>query len=402
MHLLVIGHTAHYRREGQVVGWGPTVREIDWLARVFDRVTHLACFHSGPAPQSALPYAAADKVRLVLVPPAGGFTLGHKARAILNGGRYSRAIIQALSDADVVQVRCPGILGMYGMILVSLLSHSQKWAKYAGNWVETGRIPASFRLQRWWLRAGMLGGPVTINGRWPQQREHLYTFDNPSLTLDAVRQATVRANAKKLEEPIRFVFAGRADRAKGLGVALEIVRQLLEHYPHLSLDVLGDSPERADYEEWCRQEGLSSAVLFHGWVPHERACDFYARSHFMLLPSETEGWPKVLSEAMAYGVVPISSQVSAIPQVLAEAGTGVALPARDIDGYVQAIRAIIDQPSTWREMVKAGLAVAPRFTFERYLVCLDDMLRAFYGSSPLDAEVVQTLRDQFDAPGKAG
>jgi hypothetical protein len=48
MQLLVIGHTAHYERDGQIVGWGPTVREICWLAKAFDRVTHLACLHSGP------------------------------------------------------------------------------------------------------------------------------------------------------------------------------------------------------------------------------------------------------------------------------------------------------------------------------------------------------------------
>ena len=41
MRLLIIGHTSHYLCGDQIVGWGPTVKEVDWLAKSFDNVTHL-------------------------------------------------------------------------------------------------------------------------------------------------------------------------------------------------------------------------------------------------------------------------------------------------------------------------------------------------------------------------
>ncbi len=405
MHLLIIGHTAHYWRDGQIVGWGPTVKEVDWLAQVFDRVTHLACMHDGSAPPSALPYKS-DKVRCVFVPPAGGLSLRDKARVALNAPLYIRAILRCIPQADVVQVRCPGGLGMYGMVLASLFRGKQGWAKYAGNWVESGRVPLSFSFQRWWLRAGLFGGPVTINGKWPNQPEHIFAFDNPSLTLEDIRRARGPARAKVLDKPIRLVFVGRTDTAKGLGVALEVVERLRASCPQLSLDVLGDGPGRPKFESLARQMGLADTVRFAGWVPHDRVRDFLGRAHFMLLPSMTEGWPKVLSEAMTYGVVPIASQVSAIPQVLAEVGSGVALPADDVAGFVQAILFIMDDPAGWREMVEAGLRAASRFSYERYLVRLDEMFEAFYGSSPFDARRLQDLREQVRAseshPGQAG
>ena len=40
--------------------------------------------------------------------------------------------------------------------------------------------------QRKWLRRGLFGGPVTVNGRWPQQPQHVHSFDNPSMTLREV------------------------------------------------------------------------------------------------------------------------------------------------------------------------------------------------------------------------
>ncbi len=128
-----------------------------------------------------------------------------------------------------------------------------------------------------------------------------------------------------------------------------------------------------------------------------RVCEILQDAHLILLPSYApEGWPKVLSEAMAYGVVPISSQVSAIPQVLAEVGTGAALPPKDVSGYVQAIRTILDEPGLWREMVEAGLRAAPRFTYERYLIRLNEMLSSTYGDPCFDRGVMAELRSAWD------
>jgi glycosyltransferase involved in cell wall biosynthesis len=265
-------------------------------------------------------------------------------------------------------------------------------------------MPPSFIFQRWWLRKGFIKGPITINGRWPGQPDHAFSFDNPSLTLEDIRQARGLACAKVLERPIRFIYVGRIVTAKGLGVILEIMRQLRLHYgdtqsPQISLDILGDGHERAQFESLSEQMGLANTVRFHGWVSHDRVHDFLCRSHFMLLPSQTEGWPKVLSEAMAHGVVPITSQVSAIPQTLAEVGTGVVLPPDDASGFVRAIQTIVQDRPRWRQMVQAGLDAAPRFSYEYYLIRLDDMFRAFYGSSPFSEQALGTIREQFRARG---
>jgi hypothetical protein len=70
------------------------------------------------------------------------------------------------------------------------------------------------------------------------------------------------------------------------------------------------------------------------------------------------------------------------------------MPADDVTGFVQAILSIVDNPARWREMVGAGLRAAPRFSYERYLVRLDEMFEAFYGTSPFDARRLQDLRRQ--------
>jgi glycosyltransferase involved in cell wall biosynthesis len=397
MHLLIIGHTAHYRRDGKILGWGPTVKEINWLARVFDGVTHVASFHPGPTPKSALPYDT-DKVRFVGVPPAGGHTFREKARFILHAPKYIQAILRNLGGADVIHVRCPGSLGMYGIIVLLFVGRKLRWVKYGGNWVESGRMPISFAFQRWWLQQGLSRGPVTVNGRWENQPNHVFSFLNPSMTLQDAQVAQDLSLDKQLGEPVHFVFAGRTDAAKGLGRSLEIIKRVTHYSQDIHFDILGDGPERPRFERMATDLGLREIATFNGWVPHDHVPKYLSRSHFMLLPSTySEGWPKVLSEAMSYGVVPIASNVSAIPQILDQTKAGLALPADDIDGFVRAIVDIMGDRPKWKEMSLAGIEAAPHFTYERHLTVLDEMFNSAYGWSPLRQDVLMELRQKMEA-----
>ncbi len=88
-------------------------------------------------------------------------------------------------------------------------------------------------------------------------------------------------------------------------------------------------------------------VKFLGWLPKPSLADYYSQAHFLLLPTNaSEGWPKVLSEAMAYGVVPLAGAVSSIPQILQETGAGLALPPEDPEAFVQAIQNFLAEPRT--------------------------------------------------------
>ena len=393
MRLLIIGHTAHYLRNGQIVGWGPTIKEVNWLARAFDSVTHLACFHNTPAPESALPYDT-DKVHFVPVPPAGGLTLRDKLRVLLIAPNYISTILKNISDADVIQVRSPGAVALYAMVILGLRQDIMRWTKYAGNWGDKSNMPPSFVFQRWWLKNGFTHGPVTVNGKWQDSPEHIYSFLNPSLTFKDVEFSRQSSQDKIISQPLRLIFIGRVESTKGVGVCLDILCNLLKQMD-AHLDILGDGIERNDFEILSRSLGISQNITFHGWVPHNRIKNYLIDSHFILLPSSaSEGWPKVLSEAMAYGVVPVASNISAIPQILEETRAGFAMPATDVEQFTDTIIKTVHDPLRWKEMSLAGIKAANIFTYERYIIELNKMFVSFYGYSPLDQEVVNDLQQQ--------
>jgi glycosyltransferase involved in cell wall biosynthesis len=114
-------------------------------------------------------------------------------------------------------------------------------------------------------------------------------------------------------------------------------------------------------------------VYFHGWQPKQALNKFYSKAHFILLPSTTEGWPKVLSEGMAFGVVPLASAVSSIPQVLSESGAGLSLAVEDVCGFAQAIEKFLRDSAAWKRASLAGVVWANRFTYPAYLQNVREM-----------------------------
>jgi len=145
------------------------------------------------------------------------------------------------------------------------------------------------------------------------------------------------------------------------------------------LRLLGDGPDRPRYEAWAAERDLRD-VVFHGWVSREEVGRYDAAAHFILHPSlSSEGWPKALSEAMAYGAVPIASTISSMPQILAASGAGVALPAEDIDGAAAAIVDYVNNPDSWLAASRAGVAAAPQFGYRAYQDAVRDLFARAWG-----------------------
>lgn len=375
MRLLVISHTEHFRRDGRTVGWGPTVRELGRLARLFDELVHVAPLHEGPAPASALPYETGN-VRHVPVRPAGGTSIGAKLGVVRAWAGYLRVILRELRRCDVVHVRCPSNIGLLAILVLALSrTPRRRWVKYAGNWRPSAPESLSYSLQRWLLARGAARAVVTVNGRWPDQPAHVRPFLNPCLTDEELRDGAAVGLAKHLSSPVRLLFVGRIEDAKGCGRAVEVAESLCRRGIDARLDLVGDGPDRAALMSRVEAAGLGDRVRLLGWVPRHALNDLYAAAHILLFPSSSsEGWPKVLSEGMAYGVVPVASTVSSIPQYLKSFGAGRALDPNDREGFIDAISAYVREPWSWEEDSSRAMEAAAGFTYARYLAAVRGIL----------------------------
>lgn len=368
MRLLVISHTPHYLRGDQFVGWGPTVRELDCLAEIFERVIHLAPLHLEVSPASALPY---QSTRLEFRPlsPAGGGRLRDKLTILIRAPGYLRAMLKSMREVDAVHVRCPANIGLLAIILLAFVGKPRlRWVKYAGNWRPTTREAWSYALQRWWLNKNLHRGVVTVNGHWADQPRHVRSFLNPCLTEQELIEAELVAGRKELSSPLRLLYAGRLETAKGVGRAIEVLHQLRQRGISAKFDIVGDGDERADFEILVAKRELKEVVTFHGWLARTPLNGLFAKAHFLIFPAaSSEGWPKVLSEGMAHGVVPVASTVSSIPQFLDSFQTGRTCAPDDVTGFVDALEWYAQYPNRWKEESVKGVQAAQLFSYRNYL-----------------------------------
>ena len=134
MKLVIISHTEHYKStEGKIVGWVPTINEINYLAPHFETITHLAMLHNSDAPPSTNKYTAGD-INFVALPVLGGKGLSSKLKTIIYIPKVIRIVNRALKDADAFQLRTPTGIGVFLIPYLTLFSNKKGWYKYAGNW----------------------------------------------------------------------------------------------------------------------------------------------------------------------------------------------------------------------------------------------------------------------------
>lgn len=376
MKLVVVSHTPHYRSATGTVGWGPTVREIDHLAELFREVVHIAPLYEVPAPESAMAYMSA-RVRVVAVRPAGGERATEKLGILLRAPGWARTILREAADADVLHVRCPAGISLVTLALLPFVRRGVKrWIKYAGNWKPDGREPWTYRLQRQWLLSGRTRSIVTVNGEWPDQPAHVHSFLNPCLTETELEEGSHAAAEKTLGDSVRLLFVGRLEKEKGAGHAICILEHLQASKVAASLDFVGDGPERSTFEALSRQLGVRDAVQFHGWRKRSELRTLLGQAHFLLLPTvASEGWPKVLSESMGYGAVPLAGRVSCISQYLELFQTGRAFPASDEQAFVDAIAWYVAHPPAWKEESQRAVAAARLFSYSRFLEAVGSLLK---------------------------
>lgn len=363
MILLVISHTAHYRRpDGVLVGWGSTIQEINAVATSFSKVIHVACLHEGLVPDGMEEYDQGN-IEFVPIPSAGGGGV-RKLTNLLVAPMIVWRVFGALRRATVFQFRAPTSMGVYLIPLLTIFSRKRGWYKYAGDW-SNPKPPASFAFQRFWL-ARLQRRKVTINGYWPGQPRHCLSFENPCLTRDDVARGRVAVSEKKYTTPYNFVFVGRLNQNKGADIFLRAMLLVANMGNVNHIHIVGDGPERDNLKNML--EGSALNVTFYGFLDRQSVFEVLTQSHILVLPSATEGFPKVVAEAWNCGCVPVVSQVSAIDQYVINKVNGFLIPAsmRNAEGLWNILADLIRRGDVC-EIAHRGNKEAYRFTYDYYL-----------------------------------
>lgn len=137
-------------------------------------------------------------------------------------------------------------------------------------------------------------------------------------------------------------YMGRVSESKNIEVVLSIFQGVHMRYPDSKLLIIGGYEE--EYGEKLKKQvvnyGLEECVTFTGRLDFDEISFWLNQMHFFLFPSKEkfEGHSNALTEAMAFGVVPLVSNIGFNASVVGL--PELVIPSYDAKAYICAAEAI--------------------------------------------------------------
>lgn len=125
-----------------------------------------------------------------------------------------------------------------------------------------------------------------------------------------------------------IIYVGRIDyNQKRVYRVIEVWKLLEKKYPDWKLIIIGDGEEKSKLEEQSFQLGLKR-IVFEGF---KNPLEYYKYASLLILTSEYEGFPLVIPEGMAWGVVPcVYGSYSAVYDIVKDDVNGIIIePQKD-------------------------------------------------------------------------
>lgn len=173
--------------------------------------------------------------------------------------------------------------------------------------------------------------------------------------------------------PFRVLFVGYLRPEKGIGTLLTAFERLLDDIPDAELVVVGASStiERgtaAEVTEGVRRLQELGRVQLLGkrdFGPELFEC--FAEADALVLPSLSEGTPRVLVEARAFRCPVIASRVGGIPTSVDDGVDGLLFPPGDAPALHQALLRVATDRELRAGLIERGLERARACTVEKFV-----------------------------------
>lgn len=172
-------------------------------------------------------------------------------------------------------------------------------------------------------------------------------------------------------EPLRLVYLGLLEHARGVGTAIEAVARCRDRGVPVRFEVIGDGRARADFTALKERLGLGDEVVrLRGFVPYAEALRIVARSEAGIIPHlANESWnttiPNKLFDYMAAGLCVITSDARPARRVVEDEGVGLAFRSGDAGSLADVLERLWRSGDAARLGRRGRAAIRERYHWER-------------------------------------
>ena len=175
-------------------------------------------------------------------------------------------------------------------------------------------------------------------------------------------------------QPARFagdavVFVTSKNSTRNSITLDEIKKELLSS----SRKMIFDGASTGNFNFVAQKFNLEKIVELIGNQSKYFVKEAYQNSHFVILPSKSEGWPKAIAEGMFWGCVPIATPVSCVPFMLDFGNRGLLLQM-NLDQDIQQLEALINNELEFAAKSKKAFDWSAKYTLDVFETEIRKML----------------------------
>lgn len=182
---------------------------------------------------------------------------------------------------------------------------------------------------------------------------------------------------------LKLIIACRQEARKGTDIVISTLPLIAKNFRDYSLDVVGGGSLLEKLKKQAIDLGVEDRVIFHGKVEQARVVALMRQAHLFCYPtSASEGFPKVVLEALACGLPVITTNVSVLPDLISS-GQGVILDEATPTALSASIKQICANSEVYCRASEKAIETAQNFSLERWGDVIGKRLRESWDVSSL-------------------
>ncbi|MGO1368555.1 glycosyltransferase [Senegalia sp. (in: firmicutes)] len=172
------------------------------------------------------------------------------------------------------------------------------------------------------------------------------------------------------KETLKLLYVGYLRHEKGIQYLINAIKMIINKnlQQDIYLYLVGDGEEKEKLKTLVKEKGLEKRIIFKGYVPlGEMLFEIYRESDIFILPSISEGTPRVLIEAMANGMPVIATDVGGIPYTIKDGYNGLLIKPEESNELFTAITRVILDRELRKKLIYNGYKFAYENTLEAHI-----------------------------------
>ena len=174
---------------------------------------------------------------------------------------------------------------------------------------------------------------------------------------------------KRKTNEMNLLCVSRFIKRKNIDLLIITLSIVMKKYPNIKLILVGEGPLEQDLKNLTKKLGIFEKVEFKGRIPHEKIHEVYQNSHIFILLSHSEGMSNAILEAMASGLLIITTDTGGTSELIK--GNGIIISKLNPEKIANIIIKILEDPILMEKMSKKSRSIAKKFNWKsmayRYL-----------------------------------